>query len=152
MTSATTQGEGKNEVWACSVFQNSDILPVKRKGEDFFSNRKGCVIALYYRVQLPGSVLAGIWIVQCFGEALAWLLAHPAVLLLCWCAWMASRAVSVVVLLAWNWKQPLLTMTVVFFCHFWRGSFACYWFHDCSSTEGTRFFATGLAGIHGPRW
>lgn len=108
---------GKKLILGCSVFQNPDILPVRGKGEEFFPGRKDWFFALYCRVQLPGSVLAGIWIVQCFGEALAWLLAHPAVLL-CWCTWMASRAVSVVVLLAWNWKQPLLTMTVVFFCHF----------------------------------
>lgn len=103
---------------------------------------------MFLHCTAESSARALCWLVQCFGNALAWFLACP-VLLLCWCAWTASRARSVVVPLVWNWKQPLFTMTVVFFCHFQRGGFACYWFYDYNSTEDTWFFATGLAGIHG---
>lgn len=141
-----TQGEGKNEVWTVVFFRTLIFFLLRERRGIFFPSRKGCIFSLYCRVQLPGSVMTGIWIVQCFGVALAWLFAQPAVLLLCWCAWKASRAVSVVVPMTQNWKQPLLAMTVGFFCHF------CYWFHDCSSREGAWFFATGLAGIHGPTW
>lgn len=78
------------------------------------------------------------------------LLACPAVLLLCWYAWTACRARSLVVLLAWDWKQPLLTLTM-FLLPCPEGRFCMLFmdFYNCNSMEDIWFFATGLVGIHG---
>lgn len=93
--------------------------------------------------QLPGSALAAVWMAQCFGEALAWLSACPAVPpLLGRCAWMASRARSVVVPLAWIWKQPLSTMAGLFSSLEVVGSLDLC---NCSSAGCVWFWVMGTA-------